>query len=507
MMLQTAELFGNNMVLQRDKPVQIWGTGEIGETVSCVIQGTESKTVVGEDGNWSISLPELYASEEETLTIRTKEDEITYCNVAVGEVWIAAGQSNMQFQMRYDKDFKEMLKNCKNRNIRFFDYPVVRTQKERGVLDFSEFGFWRPCDAENLQYYSAVAYYFAEDIQKDLDVPVGILGGNCGGSSASCWMDEETLERCGAVWRKDYEHGLEGIENLDEIEKAFYESPESENTLHPFAAEVSDKLMYGISLEEMQKAIENIGSNSILLIGPWHEWRPNGLYYTMQQKIVPYTVRGILWYQGESDENHPEIYADMMCGLIDLWRKDWKEDLPFIMTQLAPYGEILGNGGKFYPVLREQQEEVTKRMDKVWLASIGDVGNVYDIHPKEKKPVGRRLALLARGHVYHEDILCEAPEIQSAVKENDQIILTFANADVLHCKGDRINALHVVKEGIEIPADKYKAEIAANRVVITLPGLAGNSPIQVSFAKEAYYEVNLCNASDIPTKPFTILIE
>ncbi|MDD3403471.1 MAG: hypothetical protein PHQ72_08970 [Hespellia sp.] len=128
MNLQVAEIFGNGMVLQQNKPVYIWGTGDSGSTVIATVQNVTEKAVVGTEGTWKLTLPALHASECETLVIQSEEETITYSNVAVGEVWIAGGQSNMEFYMRYDKDFDDTVKKCENKNIRFFDYPVVRTE-------------------------------------------------------------------------------------------------------------------------------------------------------------------------------------------------------------------------------------------------------------------------------------------------------------------------------------------------------------------------------------------
>lgn len=508
MRLEVDEIFGENMVLQQEKPVAIWGKGVPKETIEISIQGHLVKTSVAEDGSWKAVIPELKASEQEVLLIQSKTKQIKYQNIAVGEVWLAGGQSNMEFFMRYDKDLTVSIEKCENSKIRFFDYPVVPSEKDRNTKDYSEFGLWRICNKENLQYYSAVAYYFAQNLQKKLGVPLGIVGCNCGGTHSCCWMDENRVKKYGEVWMKDYEDGVKQIDDLEKAEKAYRNNPMTDKA-HPFANSIADKMMYGMSPEEMQQMFASVmqGEDGVNmnLIGPWHEWRPSGLYHTMLKHVAPYTIRGVIWYQGESDEDHPEIYADMMKGVIECWREEWGECLPFLMTQLAPFGDKVGTGGTYYPELREQQEIVTKRIKDVYCASIGDVGNEYDIHPKEKQPVGRRLALLARGYVYGEKILCDAPVVDTRKNEEDKIIINFLNAQGgLHLKGTEVNSLQILHNGQIVDSQEYHCKIVENQLQILFEKKKEDmETYKIEFAKTPYYEVNLYNEAEIPVKPFS----
>ncbi len=507
-MLQIAELFGDNMVLQRDKKIKVWGKGKKDSAIIIEIQNCSVKVCSDENGDWCTELPPLNASEEETLVISDETETITYTNVAVGEVWVAGGQSNMEFFMRYDKNFEEEAEYCENKNIRFFDYPVLATETMKSLRDFSLFGFWRRCDKDNIQYYSATAYYFAKNLQEALKVPIGIIGCNCGGTRACCWMDEETVQECGPVWMEDYERDVASIPDLEKAE-ADYLTNEFVDKSHPFSNPLAEKMLYGIPKEELKRMFQEMSDGgSGNTIGPWHEWRPCGLYHTMLKKIAPYTIKGVIWYQGESDEEHPEIYADMMCGLIRCWRREWEDQIPFIMTQLAPLGEEIGLGGKFYPILREQQEEVTRRMEKVYCASIGDVGSDYDIHPKEKRPVGIRLALLARGHVYGEKILCEAPTPKSVERQKETLIITFANAEGgLSVEGKQIQAIQIFDcHGREVLSKMYRTEVTGNQLLIHMKTGGEMEGMQIAFAKTPFYEVNIYNASRIPVKPFLLKV-
>lgn len=500
-------IFSDRMVIQREKPFSIWGEGTPGKDVSVDLQKHIYTSKVKDDGTWKVIIPPLEASFQEIVIITSEEEEIIINDVAIGEVWIAGGQSNMEFFMRYDKDFKIAVHECNNRNIRFFDYPEVAYEEQLQEQDYSLFGFWRMCDEENLQYFSAVAYYFAKELEKNLNVPIGIVGCNVGGTRACSWMDEDTVRKNGLVWLEDYEKGLLNCKDLKAAENAFKKNPFNNHT-HPFDNQQIDKMMYGMSLEELRESLSKFSQEpEEMVIGPWHDWRPCGLYHTMLKKIIPYSARGVIWYQGESDVEHPEIYADMMCGLISCWRRDWDDELPFIMTQLAPLGTLIGEGGLYFPVIREQQEETVQRMKNVFCASIGDVGSIHDIHPKEKQPVGRRMALLARGHVYKEDILCEAPVVECFNHKKDVIEIIFKNAqDGLVVKGNRVNAVKIYGESdCLLSEETYSVSVNENKIIIQIqPGLVYDNFV-IEFAKEPYYEINVYNKSDIPIKPFKLI--
>ena len=512
MKLKLAELFQNNMILQREKTLTVWGEGIPSEQVTVCIQGQHVSAEIAEDGTWSMEIPALRTSFEEQMTVQSADETIELDHIAIGEVWLAGGQSNMEFFMRYDKDFEESVKNCTNPNIRYFDYPVVPTEQDLESKDYSDFGFWRSCDPENLQFFGAVGYYFAKKLQEELNVPIGIVGCNCGGSRSCCWMDEETLKACGPVWISDYEEGISKIKDLKAAEENYHKNPMTDKA-HPFLNPFGDKMMYGVSKEELvamfSSLTANAGDDDPNPIGPWHEWRPNGLYHTMLEHVMPYTIRAVIWYQGESDEDHPELYDTMMKALIGLWREKWGEQLPFLTTQLAPFGEFVGTGGKYYPILRAMQEKTADEVPNVYLASIGDVGLEHDIHPKEKQPVGRRLALLALGHIYGQDILCEAPRAESMKQIEHGISISFKYApDGLVLKGTQVNALSIYMDGTEISKDAYTCVLVDQTLQILFQSDLDerNHHFRVDFAKTPYYEVNLYNQADIPAKPFSLEI-
>ncbi len=503
--LKLAEIFKNGMVLQRDKDINVWGTAESGKTITVSLKGKNYSAEADGNGEWKVCIPALQASLGTELTVSDGVNEIRIEDVLIGDVFVAGGQSNMEFFMRYDKDFDKTVQTCANPLIRFYDIPEIASEDEAKCHDYSLFGYWRKATPEDLQYFSAVGYYFARTMQEHLQVPIGIVGCNWGGTRACCWMDEESVEKYGPVWMREYEEQMASIPDLEAAKEKYLGHALTDNS-HPFDDEMRNKMMAGeLTADDIGKMMTVFAElDEMNVLAPWHPWRPCGVYHHMLKQITSYTVKGVIWYQGESDFTHADIYADMMEGLINCWRRDWNDELPFIMTQLAPLGTKIMQDALDYPKLREQQELVTKRVKDVYLASIGDVGNYADIHPKEKQPVGHRLALLALGHLYDESILCEAPVLDSSEMRDGQIRIHFTNATGgLYVDGDTVNAIRLLDENNqEIVVESYSAKVEDESLIITVKN---DEMIKaVSFAETPYYEVNLYNMSKIPAMPFRI---
>jgi len=272
---------------------------------------------------------------------------------------------------------------------------------------------------------------------------------------------------------------------------------------------MSAKLMLpGLSREEQLGFINMMASSperAKLMapqIGPYYEKRPGGLYETMLKKIAPYTVRGVIWYQGESDSDRAKFYSTVFGGMIRCWRDLWKDELPFLFVQLAPFGEWMAADGRHYPEVRHQQELVSKHVPNTWMVSSSDAGMEWDIHPKHKKPIGTRLALLARGHIYGESLLCDPPEFKEVKRVKEGIRVGFHNGEGLYVKGDQVNAL-VIKDAKGEAIIPEKVSVAEDGLLIEGEIPSGTV---VSFARTPFYEVNLYNKSDNPAKPFELIL-
>ena len=515
-MLELAKIFSKGMILQREKETAVWGKADSHAAVSVSIQGVTGNTTANGGGVWMVKLAPLQASAMETMIVKSEDETIVVEEVAVGEVWIAGGQSNMEFSLRYEKHSTEEL-NQMNPNLRFYDVPEKFYEEQDQDFDYSNVGFWRKAEGDSLSYFSAVGYYFQKELEEKLNVPVGIVSCNWGGTRSCAWMREETVKKKGMPWMKEWENATAGMD-MAEYWAELRTNPRSNAgnpNMDPFSTfvlpqtptmeEIAAFFRKMLKHEEGQDDDINVEE----LMGPEMavdaRIKPGILYENMVVKTAPYTVRGIIWYQGESDDvpGLQSLYADMMEGLICDWREAWGDSfLPFLQVQLPGWSTWLMQKNLDYTAIRRCQEEVTDRMEGVYMASISDVGEEMDIHPKDKKTVGHRLALLARHYVYGEELLCEAPRPEKIRREGKQIAITFLHTGVgLKLAGECVEALSVSIDGTEIA---HTAKVQGDELIIMLEK-DEQKPVKVNFAQGAWYLVNLYNEADIPAVPFTLV--
>lgn len=501
-MLKTAVIFSDGMVLQRDKSVAVWGAAAPCSQVSVTIQGKTANTISDEKGEWSVQCGPFHTSFREEMTVQSGNEELRIKDVAVGEVWLAGGQSNMEFPMKYDKDLEAEKKECDKR-IRFFDYPEVAYPEQLAEADyFQHYAIWRTCTQDQLEYFSAVAYYFAKYLLNDYDIPVGIIGCNWGGTAACAWMPEEAIRKSGgSIWLEDYEMVLEALD-MQGYATSFKQDPYNYK-VDLLADPMFDILVTGYQSDVIVQKVKEIGMEYALnpTMGPYSERRPTGLYHSMLKQIAPYGISGVLWYQGEADEEKSGIYHRMFAGLIQCWRELWNDELPFLFVQIAPFGHWLACRGNRYPEIRAAQQWVADNVSNTAMAVITDAGSEWDIHPKNKEPVGKRLALLAKHYVYGEkDIVCEAPRMQKAVVDDGRIVLHFEHigSGLVLC-GEQVNALEIYQGGYPVPYETC----SVGKDTVTLHGrqICRNMPTEVRMAWTDYYDVNLKNSAGIPARP------
>ena len=505
-MLQLASIFQTGMVLQRDKTVFVWGIAEQEMKVTVSIQNQRVETWSDADGRWMVRLNPLKASESEQMQVVSNGEIISLSDIAVGEVWVAGGQSNMEFPMRYEKHLSEVKENCRNGRVRFYDVPEVAFESQMDSFDYSQVGIWRKADPESIEYFSAVGYYFERELEKDLQVPVAIIGCNWGGSVSASWMNPETVKRVGPEWIEEYETFASKID-WDDYWKRQRTGIQNDrgDVFNPFSEFVMPRTP---SREEVGAFFQSMAKENKLPDIREGELEahliPGAMYEHMVKKIAPYGIRGVLWYQGESDDEkqRAHLYSGMLEGLIEDWRTLWDDDsLPFLIVQLPGFRSWLESENHNYDLIRKAQQEVTDKKANTWLCCIGDVGEEFDIHPKNKLPVGERLALLARGHVYGENILCDAPVVYETKQEGRMIRIKFKNvAEKLLLEGDKVSALKVRgKDGFL----DFKESVEGNTLVLQLREEVQPETV-VEFATDDFYLVNLYNEAHIPATPFSI---
>ncbi|MEP6843064.1 MAG: sialate O-acetylesterase [Pseudolysinimonas sp.] len=499
--MRPAELFSDGVVLQRRRPIRIWGRASRGDTITVTLDGVPSASSLAEhDGAWTVILPAQEAATGRRITFSDGSDTITVVDVSIGEVWIAGGQSNMEFTLAFDAERDVVLGEPGDPQLRFLDVPKLSYDGQEGKHDYAHSDRWRMASGEDLRYFPSVGLHFGRELRRALQVPVGVVGCTWGGTPAIAWADVDATVEPGNAWIEAHRAGLEQIDVVAEADR--FRSDAANDLSDPFGNEMMNRILRtSATFAEMQEAVIRIGAGFSAPVGSLHQTRPGGLFGTMVRRIAGFSARGVIWYQGESDVPHAELHAEMLSAVVRSWRDAWSEDLPFLITQVAPYGSTPYGTGERFPVIRAQQEWVARSVPSVWMASSSDAGLETDIHPKVKRPIGVRLALLARGHVYGEAVLCDAPSFTEARRHAHGVDLRFEHADGLGWDGSEL-PLRLT------PPDGEPLRLRGIEVLDDAIRLHGDVPhgTRVDFAQTGYYVVGLRNAAGIPALPFATTV-
>ena len=430
-------IFGDNMVLQRNSEVKIWGWGNPKEEIKLVSSWNnhEYKVTANNQAQWELKIKTPEAGGPFTISIKGY-NEVVLKNILIGEVWVCSGQSNMEMSASWGIDNgEEEAKNATNPNIRFFMVPkLTATTPQNNLL-----GNWTESTPETMKNFSAVGYFFAKRLREDLkNVPIGLISSNWGGTPAEIWMPEEVIQNDAIL--------LENAKKLNEQE-----------------------------------------------YGPR---QPGRAYNAMIYPFVGFKIAGTLWYQGESNVGS-EVYDKTLSALITSWRKVWQEDFPFYFVQIAPYKT--GSNNFSNVTVRNSQRKVLQQVNTTGMVVISDVSDTIDIHPKDKKSVGIRLANLALANTYKKNIgLVNGPLFKDVKIEKNKAIVSFNDADGLYFKNKTSNQFEVAGvDGIYYSAE---ASIKNNQVILTSKKVA--IPAKVRFAWGNTIQSDLFNKVNLPASCF-----
>ncbi|WP_430817181.1 sialate O-acetylesterase [Carboxylicivirga sp. RSCT41] len=468
--------FGNGMVLQRDMPVRIFGQASDGAYITVRFNGQE-KTVTAQNREWMLSLDAMSAGGPYELTISGDGTAITYTDVMVGEVWVAGGQSNMNFELAWSTNFEADLPSTENPNLRFMKIPVT----EFGEID--RVGLvWKNFDPQSVREFSAVSYYFATELQKRLGVTVGIIGSYRGATWNENWMTRESIES---------EPALQYL--LDDYETEYAK----------FEDEAAYEAAYQQFLIDLQEWEDNGGWSSgarpMAPMGPKAYQRPSGLYECMIKPLQPYTIKGCIWYQGEGNAGRYDEFMTLFPAFIKGWRDTWQlPDLPFYFVQLPGYGE-----GQTWPQFRQAQFECWKRLDHCGMVVAEGAGDEADIHPKVKKPIGERLAIAVSAGVYGQNHIPYGPAYKSVEFQNGKATIFFDySGSGLVLNKENSSSFEIAGE------DKVfkEAQTTINGSELILWNDAIGDPKYVRYAYSPFPEMVLFNQEGLPASPFTILV-
>jgi sialate O-acetylesterase len=611
-------LIADGMVLQRDSPLKIWGWAAAGENVTVQFRDSAYQTAANAAGEWEITLAPLKAGGPYPMTIRAS-NTLTLQDILIGDVWICSGQSNMELPMRRVRPlYEQEIARADNPDIRYFEVPKQ--------YDFNEArkdlpsGQWQKTTPAQVLSFSAVAYFFANELYETYGVPIGLINTSLGGSPVEAWMSEPALDAFPEHLREAYRFRdtalIQQIERQDQARiRAWYaelnrKDPGLRNpqqtwynpavntsrwarmeipgywantslgpvngsvwfrkdiSLPASAAGQPARLNLGRIVDadsvfvngrfvgttgyqypprwyDIPAGILKSGKNTIVvrvinerdtggfvpdkpytltvgnqtidLKGSWQyrpgaameplasqtfiRWKPMGLYNAMISPLLNYRMKGVIWYQGESNADRPEEYRSLFPGMIRDWRKQWNQrDFPFLFVQLANFMEASNQPSESnWALLREAQSNALT-LPNTGMAVTIDVGECNDIHPLNKKDVGHRLALAARKVAYGEEIAYAGPRYESMKIDRDKIILTFTNtAGGLRAKGDSLR--HFAIAGPDQPFVWANARIEGNTVVVWSEKVP--DPVAVRYAwADNPQTANLYNADGLPAAPF-----
>jgi sialate O-acetylesterase len=468
-------VFSDHMVLQQDLRLPVWGWAEEGERVTVTFRGRTVSTTA-RDGAWKVSLPRQKAGGPFTMVIQGN-NRIQFADVLVGEVWICSGQSNMEWPMSRSFEPESDIANSANPHLRLLTVPKLKAESPTNNISAT----WVVCGPETVRGFSAVAYYFGRDLQAARGVPVGLIHTSWGGSPAEVWIRHELLAA-----HPEYQRDI--LDPLPEKIRVY------EEELAKWEAEA--------------EALRNEGKQPTRG-RPWPSWRPSELYNGMIAPLVPYGIRGALWYQGESNADRAWQYRTLFPDMIRNWRVDWQQgDFPFLAVQLAPWDrnrkrlpqEIAAEiGESTWAELREAQVVATQVLPAVGLAVITDVGDKDDIHPAKKEPVGARLALLARSIAHRERLVANGPTFRKLKIKKGKAHLQFDHlGGGLEARGGELRGFTICgADGKFVPA---MAEIDGREVVVHSP--LAPEPVAVRYGWADYPIVNLFNREGLPASPF-----
>ncbi|MFP6619728.1 MAG: sialate O-acetylesterase [Pirellulaceae bacterium] len=453
-----SKVFGDHMVLQQEQPIRLFGAASPGEKVTAELAGKTTTATTGKNGRFRLELPAMKADgKTHTLTVKG-QNTITLTDVLLGEVWICSGQSNMEWSVGGTLNAKEEIAAANHPQIRLFNVPG---HVQGPVPSDDPRGSWQLCSPNTIRGFSAVGYFFGRSLQKELNVPIGLVGTNWGGTRIEPWTPPVGFQQVPQL--KDY------VASIDSI-------------------------------------------------GPGKPGKPKGgatyIYNGMVHGLVPLSARGAIWYQGESNAGDGLRYEYLKEALVKGWRTVFENnDLSFYWVQLANFQGPNNNpaGGGWGPVREGQRRAL--RLPNTGMAVIIDIGNARDIHPRNKQDVGARLALLALAKDYGRDIVPCGPLYKSMKIEGNKIRISFdhVGGGLITAKKEGLNptqetsGAELTHFAIQADDGKWhwaKASFEGETVVVWAEGVV--KPKHVRFGYQSNpVGINLYNKQGLPASPFT----
>ena len=471
--LSLPAIYTSHMVIQRHKPFLLRGTANAGSKITARLGKEKQRTTAAEDGHWEVSFKPLEASYEPlTLTVTDGDTTLTLTDLLVGEVWLCSGQSNMVFMLRQSTEAKQHIAAAATKPIRIYDMrPRVYTDAvawdsaSLAALNRLEHYLptqWQVLDEQNAAQFSAIAYHFGAVLADSLDIPIGLICNAVGGAPIESFTDRHTLE------------------------------------FHPTLVDILTDWRRN---DRIQPWVRSRGGQNIQLsTNPLqrHPYEPCYLYESGIHPIASYPLRGVIWYQGESNAHNVELFETQFPALVSSWRRAWNDDtLPFHFVQLSSIAR------PSWPHFRDVQRRLAEELPHCEMAVSSDHGDSLDVHPHHKRPIGERLARIALHHDYGYNALTPSgPAIRSAHAEGHTLVLTFDHAEgMTSADGAALRTFEIAGDhGLYYPADK----VVVKGNTIRLQSKQVKHPTRARYGWQPFTRANLVNSDGLPASTFEV---
>ncbi len=477
--LELGTPFQDGAVLQREKPVPIWGTADPGAEVKVDFAGQSVSAKAGPDGNWSVQLAALPASATGSeLTVSSAGKSRIVHNVLVGEVWVCSGQSNMAFKVKNVVNAEAEMAAANFPQIRqLLVSPKIADEPQARVS-----AQWTSATPDTVGNFSATAFFFGRELYRALGVPIGLINASVGGTGIEAWMSAE---------------GLAADSNYPAIKQRWTEAVEAFPVRFEEFKDKRQKWADAKAQAESEgKEFKRIPPRRPP--GPGDKNQLSGLFNGMVHPLLPYAVRGIIWYQGEHNAFRHSEYASLLKGLIGQWRRDFGQgEIPFYFVQLPNLDHKIDQTKTAWAFLREAQSKALS-LPQTGMAITIDVGDPNDVHPKNKQDVGKRLGLLALARTYAKGGLASGPLFDKATVEGSAIRVSFLEADGLEIRGNPESSFSVAgADGVFHPA---AASVSGTSVLVTSRSVSHPEVARYAWANNP--TVVLFNGAGLPAAPF-----
>ncbi len=467
--LQLSQMYSSNMILQRERPISIKGKANAGDRVEVRLGKRKASAITSAKGEWAVELPAMDAGTGYELIVETKERELSFDNVAIGEVWLLSGQSNMEWPLKWSATAAKELERAQDRDIRVYNMlSSVSTSAKAwspeqvarvNSLDLFAPTQWQVLSQKSAADLSAIAYFVAQELSERLDgVPIGVIVNAVGGSTTESWIDRNTLER-------ELMPILLNWRNNDFIQ--------------PWVRQRAGENLAAVEFDKFDR----------------HPYEPSYLFESGIRPLDNYPIRGVMWYQGESNAHNVEAHEKLFELLVNSWRENWNSaQMPFYFVQLSSLSR------PSWPAFRDSQRRLSERIEHTAMVVSSDRGDSLDVHPRHKRDIGLRLARVALAKEYGFDVESSGPLFKRAVESDGEVIVEFDHGRGMQSSdSEPISGFELAEfDGLYHPA---KARVVGDGRIVVETKMV-ERPRYIRYSWQPFSRANLVNGDQLPASTF-----